>query len=90
MAIKRWNLCTKKTYGEGQNAKNFWPNIGTMVYFPANGEKKEGFKIELNMFPALQIYVFENQPKEQRQAATPAPAEYSEPQGEISADSIPY
>jgi hypothetical protein len=89
--IRRWNICTRKEYGDGQNKKVFWPNVGTMVWFPPRqtqtGESRETYKMELNMFPGTAFYVFENKPKEQP-APQPAAAEY--PTEEISADSIPY
>jgi len=85
--MRRFNLCVKKTYGEGPNVKNYWPNVGTMVYFPATQGKNEGYKMELNMFPGTQFYVFENKPKEQV-AAQPTAVEY--PTETINPEDIPY
>ncbi|MES2216666.1 MAG: hypothetical protein V4481_05235 [Patescibacteria group bacterium] len=57
--IKKYNVCTRKTYKKGEEEKVFWPNVGTLTYFPAYGERKGGFKLELNMFPDVAFHVFE-------------------------------
>jgi len=81
MALKSWNICTKKDMGEGK--KPFWPSIGRMVYFPPQGEKKGNYSIELNMFPNTKFYVFEIVPKQDEGYQAPAP-------DDISASDVPY
>jgi hypothetical protein len=60
-----------------------------MVHFDANGQNKEGYKIELPIFGNTQFYVFEVIPKEQRQPAPQATAAQY-PEAEIDPSSIPY
>ena len=67
MAIIRYNICTVKTYQKDGEDKKAWLNVGSMVYFPANGEKQAGYKLELNMYPGTQFFVFEQKPKEDQQ-----------------------
>ncbi len=83
--IKKWNICTRKEYGkEGQEKKAYWPNVGSLTFFPAYQDRKEGYKLELNMFPDVQFYVFEQVDREKPKSVK------EEPEGEISPDDIPY
>jgi len=60
---KRYDLVTAKKYTINGEEKTAWKNIGTMVRFDATGDKPEGFIIELNMHPELDIRVFEQKPR---------------------------
>jgi hypothetical protein len=80
MAIIRYNICTVKTYQKDGEEKKAWLNVGSMVFFPANGDKQAGYKLELNMYPGTQFFVFKQEPKD----APKAPAQ------EIDASEIPY
>lgn len=71
MAVKRYNIVTSRSYESNGETKKAWMNVGRLTFFPANGDKAEGYKIELNMFPNTQFSVFEERPREAR----PAPAE---------------
>lgn len=63
--IKRFNICTRKTYTDRSGVeKTQWLRVGNLTYFPAHQEKTEGYKLELYMFPALQLSIFEDKPKE--------------------------
>ena len=81
MAIKKFNICTKRTYSKNGEEKAFWPNVGTLTLFEASGDKKAGYKLELNMFPGTDFAVFEEKPKESK---------VSSPATEIAPDEIPY
>lgn len=61
--MKRFNITTCKVYQSQGQEKKYWPQVGTMIYFPAGNGKAEGYRIELNMFPGLQLYVFEQKPQ---------------------------
>jgi hypothetical protein len=58
--MKYQDLVVKKTW-EGQD-KPKWLNIGTLKTAD-NGKQF----VELNMFPATDIYVFDRKPKEEKQ-----------------------
>jgi hypothetical protein len=74
--IKRYNITTCKTYQSQGQEKKYWPNVGQLTYFPAYQDKPEGYRLELNMFPELKLFVFEQKPQ-----GTDA-----EPRTEIDAD----
>lgn len=57
--MKRYNITTCKTYQSKGEEKKSWPNVGTLVQFPATIDRPEGFKLELNMYPDVQFFVFE-------------------------------
>lgn len=100
--IKRYNITTKRTYKDRNGEeKAFWPQIGTLTYFPAYQHQEEGYKIELNMFPATQLYIFEQKDGPKRtdpmkpavlppgkKAANDTEIEY--PTEEINPDDIPF
>lgn len=85
--IKRFNICTRKTYQKGDEEKVQWPQVGKMVYFPANGDKNEGYKLEMNMFPTTQFFVFEETDRGQKPRQQEVIAE---PEGEIDAGDVPF
>jgi hypothetical protein len=64
--IKKFNICTCKVYQAQGQEKKFWPQVGTMTYFPAYQDHPEGYKIELNMFPGTQFFTFEQKSPESR------------------------
>ena len=53
MEIKRYNICSKKSYEKNGETKNFWLRCGTLSIT----EDKKKF-IELNMFPNTPFYAF--------------------------------
>lgn len=56
--MKRFNITTSKTYtSQGQERKT-WPSVGQLTYFEAGNGKQEGYRLELNMFPSTQFYIF--------------------------------
>jgi hypothetical protein len=60
-----------------------------MVHFDANGQNKEGYKIELPIFGNTQFFVFEAVDRRAPQApAQPTAPEY--PTEEINPQDIPY
>jgi hypothetical protein len=62
--MKRYNITVPKRYNDKQgNEKTQWNTVGSLIYFEANGEKSEGFKLELPIFGNTQFYVFEQKPK---------------------------
>ena len=60
---KRYNICVCKVYQSQGQEKKAWPNVGSMVYFPATEGKDERYILELNMFPLTKFYVFDQKPK---------------------------
>ncbi len=65
--MKRYNVVVKKTYtNKAGEEKSMWPTVGSLVFFPANEDKPDGYKLELNMFPNVRFYVFEQQEKYQK------------------------
>ena len=56
--IKRYNICTSRTYNSNGEEKKSWTTIGSLIQFPATNDKPEGFKIELAMFPTTTFNVF--------------------------------
>lgn len=77
--MKKYNISVPKKYTKNGEEKTSWSTVGTLVHFPANGEKQEGFIMELNMFPNTTFKVFEQKPRENK-----VPEEFRgyEPQGE--------
>jgi hypothetical protein len=61
--IKRYNITTCKIYQQNGEEKKTWPQVGTMVYFPASNGNPEGYRIELNMFPGTRFFTFEQKPQ---------------------------
>lgn len=63
------NICTKKTWEDKQgNSKAKWLIVGT---FKENDDGKQF--IELNMFPGVAFYVFEQKTKDQGQGSAQEP-----------------
>ena len=68
--MKRFNIVTRRTYKKKNGEeKTQWSTIGSLVQFPASGDKSEGYAIELSMFPDTKFYVFEQKPREDRQGS---------------------
>lgn len=61
--IKRFDVCVWKTYDKDGDLKKQYTKIGTLIEFPANGDKPRGFKIELPIFGHEKFAVFEQKPK---------------------------
>ncbi len=57
--IKRFDIVVPKVYEQNGEQKKQWRNVGTLVHFPASGDKNEGYRLELSMFPNTNFYVFE-------------------------------
>ena len=87
MAIKRFDIVVPKEYQQNGETKKQWRNVGTLVYFPASGDKNEGYRLELSMFPNTNFYVFEQKSKEERASPT---RKASAPEGEINIDDVPF
>ena len=90
----RYNIVIPKKYDKNGEEKTAWKNVGTLVRFPATEEKKEGYILELNMFPDTTFKVFEEKPRDPEQQprpAQPAPtssnADYP---ADINPDDIPF
>lgn len=62
--MKRYNITTSKTYTKNNEEKKSYPPVGSLVRFDATSEKPESFILELNMFPNVKFYVFEEKPRE--------------------------
>jgi hypothetical protein len=64
----------KYTTKDGEE-KTAWNRVGKLVKFEANGDKPEGFILELSMYPETKFGVFESKPyegkKEESAPSTP-------------------
>ena len=91
--MKRFNIVTKKTYkGRNGEDKNQWNQVGSLVCFPATQDKPEGYALELNMFPDVKFYVFEQKPRDDRQGGgTRDPnVEYAEQGSQVVGEQEPW
>lgn len=61
--MQRFNVTTKRTYTKNGEEKAAWNTVGSLVHFPASGDKDEGFILELNMFPETKFFVFPHKDK---------------------------
>lgn len=57
--MKKYDIVTAKKYTKNGEEKTQWNNVGSLVFFPANGDKKEGYALELSMYPETKFMVFE-------------------------------
>ena len=71
--MKRYNIVVPKKYTSNGEEKTQWNTVGSLVYFPANNGKDEGFALDLHMFPNTPIKVFEQKPREDRGGYSQAP-----------------
>ena len=62
--MKIFNVSVPKKYTKDGEEKTAWNNVGKLIYFPASGDKPEGYALELSMFPETKFGVFEAKPKE--------------------------
>lgn len=66
--IRRFNICIKKVFiDKDGNEKKQWLRVGNLTQFPANGDKKEGYKLDLYMFYNTQFTIFEDKPIENKE-----------------------
>ena len=68
---KRYNITTPQTYIKDGVEKKAWRQVGKLVYFPASGDKEEGFILELNMFPNTKFGVFPETERDVQPAPEP-------------------
>ena len=70
--MKRYNVTRKHSYTtrDGE-VKTTWKRLGSVVLFPADGDKKEGGILELDMFPES-YKLFPDEPKDQTAEARTA------------------
>jgi len=59
----RYNVTVPKKYTQNGEEKTQWNTVGTLVKFDATGDKPEGYKLELSMYPDTTFKVFEQTPK---------------------------
>lgn len=71
--MKRFNAVRKHTYTtrDGQE-KTTWKRIGSVILFPASGDKKESGILELDMFgESYNLFLQEPKDQPQQQSADP-------------------
>lgn len=61
--MRKFNITTQTTYTKNREEKKSYPQVGKLTHFPANGDKKEGYIMELYMYPNTKFFVFEDTPK---------------------------
>lgn len=67
--MKKYNVTSKQTYIKDGVEKATYPRVGRLIHFdPSDKNPDGGMKLELNMFPNTQFYVFEDKPKVDEQA----------------------
>lgn len=94
---KRYNIVLPKKYTKNGEEKTAWLNVGKLVYFPASGEKTEGYVLELSMFPNIEFKIF---PEREREQQAPQAAATQDPikafdnaidgKGDIDPADIPF
>jgi hypothetical protein len=88
--IIHYNICVKKVYQKDGQEKVFWPNVGSLTYFPPyqDPDKPAGFKLELPIFGDTQFFVFERKPKmvsiPAPNSTSAAPIEYPQTDNDLS------
>lgn len=85
--MKIYNICVRKTYQKDGVEKVSWPQVGTMIHFPPNGEKGDGYKIEIPILGATQLFVFE---AVERGARKEVVKEIQMDEGEVKAEDVPW
>jgi len=66
MNMKRFNICTARTYEKNGETKKAWRTVGQLIQWPAKEDKPESFSIELHMFPETRFSVFEERDRDQK------------------------
>ena len=79
--MKRYNICTSRTYTKNGEEKKQWSTVGTLVELDNGGRI-----VDLFMFPHTTFSVFEQKPKEEAGVQSKALDEL--PTVEISEDII--
>ncbi|MFA5050992.1 MAG: hypothetical protein WC499_02655 [Patescibacteria group bacterium] len=64
--VKRFDICIGRKYEKDGEEKTAWNKVGNLVWFQADGEKEDGFKLELPIFGHDKFKVFEQKPKTDR------------------------
>jgi hypothetical protein len=64
--MKRYNICTARTYEKNGETKKAWRTVGQLIQWPPKDDKPESFSIELHMFPETRFSVFEEREREQK------------------------
>lgn len=72
--MKRYDVTVPKKYTKDGEEKTAWNRVGTLVQFPASGDKPEGFILELSMYPETKFGIFESKPREdKKEESNPVP-----------------
>ena len=66
--MKRYNIVVPRKYEVKGEEKTAWSTVGTLVHFPAQGDKEDGFIVELGMFPTTTFKVFPQKEKDPKDA----------------------
>ena len=82
--MKKYRIVSKRVYEKDGTPRATWPQVGTLLQFPADQDRGEGFQIELNMFPDTKFFVFDDKPREEGSQETT----YKEPS--IEAGDVPF
>jgi len=65
MSYKKYDVCVWSNYEDKNSGemKKRYSKVGEMTWFQANGEKEDGFKLELPIFGHSKFSVFLKKPK---------------------------
>ena len=88
--MKRYNICVPKKYFSNNEEKTQWNNVGSLVYFPQNGDRSEGYAMELHMFPGTTFKVFEQKDRDPNQQGRPQQRQTPPPQAEHNQEPPEY
>lgn len=101
--MRRFNVTAPKQYEKNGEVKTTYPQVGKLVHFEANGEKRESYLLELNMFPGVKFAIFPDEPRDNQggrtgngfsQNVARAGGEDNQdivyPEDEINLDDIPF
>lgn len=66
--MKRYNITAPKQYTDREgNTKTTYPQIGKLIVWEADGDKKESVTVELFMFPGVAFKAFPDEPRDGQQ-----------------------
>lgn len=91
--MRIYNITVPKKYEQNGEIKTAWRSVGELKRWEANGDKPEGFSLELNMFPDTKFMVFEKQLQPTQQTPLPQSAineVKNEKVEEVKVDDIPF
>ena len=66
--FKKYNITAPKQYEKNGEIKTTYPQVGKLIVWEADGDKRKSATIELFMFPGVTYKAFPDEPRENNQA----------------------